>query len=117
MVTPGQDASIALTFTARDNASPAIQRLGGNLSRLGAAAAGVGPCPFPARLYQVGGATKLQAITPKTPAQRKRFWSQAAAGAFSLSRLLWSMGPFGYTRGRKIIGDFTPVCDNGHSLR
>jgi len=42
MVTPGQDASIALTFTARDNASPAIQRLGGNLSRLGAAAAGVG---------------------------------------------------------------------------
>jgi len=42
MVTPGQDASIALTFTARDNASPAIQRLGGNLSRLGAAASGVG---------------------------------------------------------------------------
>jgi len=42
MVTPGQDASIALTFTARDNASPAIQRLGGNLSRLSSAAASVG---------------------------------------------------------------------------
>jgi len=42
MVTPSQDASIALTFSTRDQASPGIQRIGGNLSRLQATAQGVG---------------------------------------------------------------------------
>ena len=36
------DANVALTFTTRDQASPGIQRLGGNLTRLQANAAGVG---------------------------------------------------------------------------
>jgi len=36
------DASVALTFTTRDQASPGIQRIGGNLSRLQSTAAGVG---------------------------------------------------------------------------
>jgi len=36
------DASVALTFTTRDQASPGIQRIGGNLTRLGSVAQGVG---------------------------------------------------------------------------
>jgi len=36
------DASVALTFTTRDQASPGIQRIGGNLTRLQSTAAGVG---------------------------------------------------------------------------
>ena len=43
MVTPaGQNASVVLTFTTRDNASPGIQRIGANLTRLQSTAAGVG---------------------------------------------------------------------------
>lgn len=43
MVSPaGQNASVALTFTTRDQASPGIQRIGGNMQRLQAQAEGVG---------------------------------------------------------------------------
>jgi len=41
-VAANTDASVALTFTTRDQASPGIQRIGGNLTRLQSTAAGVG---------------------------------------------------------------------------
>jgi len=41
-VAASTDASVALTFTTRDQASPGIQRIGGNLTRLQSSAAGVG---------------------------------------------------------------------------